>query len=326
MSLRSIHETKKLQNEPENSSDSQLIEEQSGLIQELQRQISELSSTNSTLKSELQKRSETIRSLNEQIGKLSESDNVLKQNDWLKKQNARLEREKKDIIQEADDLAWSYKADYEQKCMELSNQKKRAEQMEQEAKTTIERQQTLIREKADSMIQDERTRLEHVYRAKMGSLLYGILCTLFTAVRSETFVSDFKAFLNVIWKLVWQCADGVLRGAKWAAQIGDLIPQPTVGFIIHWLIQIAIVVAAVVIASVILMMGYVNLYEDYKENFADQISLAELLISFAVLVFFAEPIREVVPVNLILILILIHVLYLGIRKYLKVWRRDGWYS
>ena len=33
---------KKLQNEPENSSDSQLIEEQSGLIQELQRQISEL--------------------------------------------------------------------------------------------------------------------------------------------------------------------------------------------------------------------------------------------------------------------------------------------
>ena len=47
---------------------------------------------------------------------------------------------------------------------------------------------------------------------------------------------------------------------------------------------------------------------------------------FAVLVFFAEPIREVVPVNLILILILIHVLYLGIRKYLKVWRRDGWYS
>lgn len=91
--------------------------------------------------------------------------------------------------------------------MELSNQKNRAEQMEQEAKTTIERQQTLIREKADSMIQDERTRLEHVYRAKiigyegimLGSLLYGILCTLFTAVCSETFVSDFKAFLNVIW-------------------------------------------------------------------------------------------------------------------------------
>ena len=108
----------------------------------------------------------------------------------------------------------------------------------------------------------------------------------------------------------------MIQGAKWAAQIGDLIPQPTVGFIIHWLIQIAIVVAAIVIASVILMMGYVNLYEGYKENFADLISLAELLISFAVLVFFAEPIREVVPVNLILILILIHVLYLGIRKYI----------
>lgn len=244
-----------------------------------------------------------------------------------------MEREKKDIIQEADDLAWSYKADYEQKCMELSNQKNRAEQMKQEAKTTIERQQTLIREKADSMIQDERTRLEHVYRAKiigyegimLGSLLYGILCTLFTAVRSETFVSDFKAFFNVIWKLVWQCADGVIQGAKWAAQIGDLIPQPTVGFIIHWLIQIAIVVAAIVIASVILMMGYVNLYEGYKENFADQISLAELLISFAVLVFFAEPIRRFLPINLFLLLLLTHVLYIGIRRFIEWWQRTRGY-
>ena len=60
-------------------------------------------------------------------------------------------------------------------------------------------------------------------------------------------------------------------------------------------------------------------------HFADQISLAELLISFAVVVFFAEPIREALPVNLLLLLLICHGACMGIRQYIKGWRRARGY-
>lgn len=75
--------------------------------------------------------------------------------------------------------------------------------MEQDAKVAMARQQALIRANAEAMSKAERSRLEGQYKAKtagyegvmLGSLLYGTLCTLFAAARSETFISDFKAFL-----------------------------------------------------------------------------------------------------------------------------------
>ena len=73
-----------------------------------------------------------------------------------------------------------------------------------------------------------------------------------------------------------------------------MIPQPTVSAIVHWLIQIILVVGVAVGVGFLLFIGGEKLYSGYKEHFADQISLAELLISFAVVVFFAEPIREAV--------------------------------
>ena len=326
MSLKSIHEARRIQNEPKNSSDSQLIEEQRCLIGELQGQISELSSTNSTLMSELRKKSETIRSLNEQIGKLSESDNVLKQNE-------RLEREKQEAIQRADTVVQNCKAEYEQKVRELDRQKNRAERMEQDAKVAMARQQALIRANAEAMSKAERSRLESQYKAKtagyegvmLGSLLYGTLCTLFAAARSETFISDFKAFFGVIWSFIRLCADKVFQVAKWAAQVGDMIPQPTVSAIVHWLIQIILVVGVAVGVGFLLFIGGEKLYSGYKEHFADQISLAELLISFAVVVFFAEPIREALPVNLLLLLLICHGACMDIRQYIKGWRRARGY-
>lgn len=220
------------------------------------------------------------------------------------------------------------KAEYEQKIRELDRQKDRAERMEHDAKTAMARQQDFIRAKAETMSKAERIRLESQYKAKtagyegamLGSLLYGTLCTLFTAARSEAFISDFKAFFVTIWSFLQLSAEGVLKGAKWAAQLGNMIPQPTIATLVHWLIQIVVIVGVTGGAGVLLFIGGEKLYNGYKEHFADKISLAELLISFAVVVFFAEPIREVLPVNLLLLLLLCHGAYIGIRQYIKGWR------
>lgn len=334
MGLKSIHEAKKLQNEPENSSDSQLIEEQYGLIGELQEEISELSSENSMLQSELQKKSETIRSLNEQIGKLSESDKVLKQNERLERQNARLESEKQDAIQRADIVVQNCKAEYERKLADVEQQKKQVERMEENAKMNMACQYVLIQRKAESISKEKIKTLENQYKAKlagyeevmMASLLYGTLCTLFTAAHSELFMKDCKVFFTAIWSFLQLCSEGVLQGAKWVSQIGKIIPQPDAASFVQGLIQVvAIVAVAGGVGFLLIACGSKKLYEGYKEHFVDQASLAELLISLAVVVFFAEPIRSFLPINLVFLLILIHVLYIGIRQYIKDWKRARGY-
>ena len=62
------------------------------------------------------------------------------------------------------------------------------------------------------------------------------------------------------------------------------------------------------------------------EDYADTMSLAVFLISLAVSVYFAEPIRVVIPINLLLLLILVHIVYVLIRWYVKgCMRSRGYY-
>ena len=57
-----------------------------------------------------------------------------------------------------------------------------------------------------------------------------------------------------------------------------------------------------------------------------QFTLAVFLISLAVSVYFAEPIRVVIPINLLLLLILVHIVYVLIRWYVKgCMRSRGYY-
>lgn len=55
------------------------------------------------------------------------------------------------------------------------------------------------------------------------------------------------------------------------------------------------------------------------------VMLAVFLISLAVSVYFAEPIRVVIPINLLLLLILVHIVYVLIRWYVKGCKRSRGY-
>lgn len=232
----------------------------------------------------------------------------------------------------ADTVVQNCKAEYERKIVEVEQQKtgRAYERKRPDGYGTSERPDP---EKGRSHEQRKMKIIENQYKAKIagyevfmvGSLLYGTLCTLFTVVRSRAFISDFKTFFQIIWDFLRLCAEGLIYRAKWVAQLGDMIPQPTIAAIVHWLLQLVVVATVAVGAGCLLFVISRKLYEGYKENFADRISLAELLISFAVVVFFAEPIRSFLPINLFLLLILTHVLYIGIRQYIKGWRRARGY-
>ena len=71
--------------------------------------------------------------------------------------------------------------------------------------------------------------------------------------------------------------------------------------------------------------GASKVFEFYTEDYADTMSLAVFLISLAVSVYFAEPIRAVIPINLLLLLILVHIVYVLIRWYVKGCKRSRGY-
>ena len=76
----------------------------------------------------------------------------------------------------------------------------------------------------------------------------------------------------------------------------------------------------------LIFLGASKVFEFYTEDYADTMSLAVFLISLAVSVYFAEPIRAVIPINLLLLLILVHIVYMLIRWYVKgCMRSRGYY-
>jgi hypothetical protein len=143
-----------------------------------------------------------------------------------------------------------------------------------------------------------------------------IIITLFTAIRSKAFVSDFKTFFETAWTFIRYSVGKLLELAKWASQLGDMIPQETIALIVHWIILTAVVV---LISGIVLLLLFIvcdTAYHFYYYDYADQISLAVLLISLAAVVFFAEQIRSVLPINLLLLLILTHAVYVGVRYFI----------
>lgn len=85
-------------------------------------------------------------------------------------------------------------------------------------------------------------------------------------------------------------------------------------------IVILIIVVAVVfgIIGVIVFFGgraVINIYQNYCY---DEISLFVVLISIAVLVWFAE----LMPLNIVLILILSHIVYIGVRWCIKGYKEN----
>ena len=202
-----------------------------------------------------------------------------------------------------------------------------------------------IDKKALNLVESKLNALQGVYEAKQrslnseykaltvshegflfGCLLYGILVTVFTAVRSEAFVSDFKTFFMVIWQFIVNAFQLLLKGGQWASQLGDKIPQPVVATIVHYLLLIVFVGGIAIGVGFLIFLGASKVFEFYTEDYADTMSLAVFLISLAVSVYFAELIRAVIPINLLLLLILVHIVYVLIRWYVKgCMRSRGYY-
>ena len=275
-----------------------------------------------------------IKAVSSKAGKLNEADNVLKLNAELKKQNEKLKQDKLNAEQEAEATVSSVKREYEAKGRELD--RRIGEAAKHSASLKSERQSISedIEQRATAKYLNQKKELDRKFKAQtasydsflLGLLLYGVLTTVFTAVRSEAFVSDFKTFFMVIWQFIVNVFQLLLKGGQWASQLGDKIPQPVVATIVHYLLLIVFVGGIAIGVGFLIFLGASKVFEFYTEDYADTMSLAVFLISLAVSVYFAELIRAVIPINLLLLLILVHIVYVLIRWYVKgCMRSRGYY-
>ena len=105
-----------------------------------------------------------------------------------------------------------------------------------------------------------------------------------------------------------------------------MIPQPVVATIVHYLLLIVFVGGIGIGVGVLIFLGAIKVFEFYTDDYVDTLSLAVFMVSLAVSVYFAEPIRAVIPINLLLLLILVHIVYVLIRWYVKgCMRSRGYY-
>lgn len=107
---------------------------------------------------------------------------------------------------------------------------------------------------------------------------------------------------------------------KNVAQISDGISNPVIAGIVYWLIRILICGGCLVGIGILVAFIGIKIAELYKKCCWDMITVMVILISMAISIYFGDWIKTVLPVNLLFFLLLIQVIYVWIRWYVKGWR------
>mgnify|MGYP004483538757 FL=1 len=165
-----------------------------------------------------------------------------------------------------------------------------------------------------------------IYEALMFLLIwYSVSTTLFQMIRSKIFISDCVVFFDTIATFTQTIAGWVVLTGKNMAQISDRISNPVIAGIVYWLIRILVCGGCLVGAGILLAFIGIKIAGLYKKYCWDMITILETLISMAIAIYFGDWIKTVLPVTLIFLLLLVQVIYVGIRWYVKGWRETRGY-
>ena len=165
-----------------------------------------------------------------------------------------------------------------------------------------------------------------IYEALMFLLIwYSVSTTLFQMIRSKIFISDCVVFFDTIATFTQTIAGWVVLAGKNVAQISDGISNPVVAGIINWLIRILICGGCLVGVGILLAFIEIKIAGLYKKYCWDMITIMVILVSMAIAIYFGDWIKEVLPINLLFLLLLVQLVYVVIRWYVKGWRNTRGY-
>ena len=154
---------------------------------------------------------------------------------------------------------------------------------------------------------------------------YSITTTLFTAILSPVFLNDCFTFFSALGKGMGSLFREFVIGADSFGQLSSEIPNSILSGIVYWLIAGAVITILFVITGLLIIgIGY-QLGKIYRKYCWDIISIMVAITSTAIVIYFGDWIKSIFPINLITLLLLVHVVYIGIRCYVKDWTEERGY-
>ena len=165
-----------------------------------------------------------------------------------------------------------------------------------------------------------------IYEALMFLLIwYSVSTTLFQMIRSKIFISDCVVFFDTIETFTQTIAGWIALIGKNVAQISNGISNPVIDRIIYWLIRILICGGCLVGAGILVAFIGIKIAGLYKKYCWDMISILVTLISLEIAIYFGDWIKTVLPINMLFLLLLVQLVYVGIRWYVKGWQEARGY-
>ena len=154
---------------------------------------------------------------------------------------------------------------------------------------------------------------------------YSITTTLFTAILSPVFLNDCITFFSALGKGIGSLFREFVIGADSFGQLSSGIQNSIISGIIYWLIAGAVMAILFVITGwLIIGIGY-QVGKIYRKYCWDIISIVVAITSTAIVIYFGDWIKSVISINLFTLLLLVHVVYIGIRCYVKDWMEERGY-
>ena len=309
--------------------------------------VEELLAMTEQMQDELDQKDQTILELNRQLNRLltlNEKLNSENRAENIEALQTRLKQTEERLTSETDSrkradaevVAWKFKYEKAEQAKRYAQTHQKTVEVPVEKKVPYEKCDNCERtayQKAKEKCDNRKIQLEKKYKKMTTgyeSLMfllawYSIATTLFTAILSPVFLNDCITFFGTIGKEIINLFREFVTGADPFGQLSNGISNSIVSGIVYWLI-VAIVMGILFIITGFLIIGIgYQVGKIYRKYCWDIISIMVAIISTAIVIYFGEWIKSVIPINLIVLLLLVHVIYIGIRCYVKDWQEERGY-
>ena len=234
---------------------------------------------------------------------------------------------------DAEVVAWKFKYEKAEQAKRYAQTHQKTVEVSVEKKVPYEKCENCDRtayQKAKEKCDNRKIQLEKKYKnmtATYESALfllawYSTATTLFNAIFSPVFFNDFIIFFGTIGKGIVNLFQEFVTGADSFGQLSNGISNSIFSGIVYWLIVVILMGTLFIITGLIIVwIGY-QVGKIYRKYCWDIISIMMAIMSTAIVIYFGEWIKAVIPLNLIALLFLVHVVYIGIRCYVTDWRKE----
>ena len=310
-------------------------------------QVEELLLMTEQMQDELDQKDETIMELNRQLSRsltLNEKLNSENRAENIEALRTRLRQTEQQLTSETDSrkradaevVTWKFKYEKAEQAKRYAQTHQKTVEVPVEKKVPYEKCDNCDRtayQKAKEKCDNRKIQLEKKYKQMTTgyeSLMfllawYSIATTLFTAILSPVFLNDCITFFGTIGKGIINLFREFVTGADSFGQLSNGISNSIVSGIVYWLIAAIVMgILFIITGFLIIGIGY-QVGKIYRKYCWDIISIMVAIMSTAIVIYFGEWIKSVIPINLIVLLLLVYVVYIGIRCYVKDWREERGY-